>query len=143
MVQNAYSNIEVLTLYGALPRIKRDAVVSSFQENPKSAVLICTLGTGGVGLNLTAATHVVHFDRCWNPAKEAQATDRAHRIGQRSTVVVHRLITKGTFEERIAEVLDRKAALAQNCIPLGGLITELGAYAVDELREIFSISDAA
>merc|ERR1712151_27638 len=102
MIQNAHLGIEVLTLYGALPRMQRDAVVNRFQETPGAAVLVCTLGTGGVGLNLTAATHVVHFDRCWNPAKEAQATDRAHRIGQHRPVIVHRLITKGTFEERIA-----------------------------------------
>jgi len=141
MVQAAHPSIEVLALHGALPRTERDGMVKRFQENTRSAVLICTLGTGGVGLNLTAATHVVHFDRCWNPAKEAQATDRAHRIGQHSTVIVHRLVTKDTFEERIAKVLDRKIALARDCIPLGGLISELGAYSIDDLRELLSLND--
>merc|ERR1712014_237986 len=89
---------------------------TKFNEDPACAVLVLTLHVGSVGLTLTAATHVVHFDRCWNPAKEAQATDRAHRIGQRCPVVVHRLITLGTFEERLAAVLDRKRALASSAV---------------------------
>merc|ERR1712048_1518169 len=85
----------------------RDEGRGAFQESEENNVMVCTLGTGGVGLNLTRASHVVHFDRCWNPAREAQATDRAHRIGQCRTVVVHRLVSQGTLEERLASELER------------------------------------
>jgi len=73
---------------------------------------VMTLQSGGVGLNLTSASHVIHFDRCYNPAKEAQATDRCHRLGQLQAVCVHRLITQGTFEERLEEIMQRKSKLS-------------------------------
>jgi SNF2 family DNA or RNA helicase len=97
-------------------------------------VLIVSLRAGGTGLNLTAATQVIHYDRWWNPAVEDQATDRAHRIGQTRTVEVHKLVTAGTLEERIAELLERKRALADAVIGVGETwVTELDDAALTEL----------
>ena len=79
-------------------------------------LLILSLKAGGFGLNLTKATHVIHFDRWWNPAVENQATDRAHRIGQRKTVFVHLFISAGTLEEHVDEILERKARVADSVI---------------------------
>jgi SNF2 family DNA or RNA helicase len=79
-------------------------------------VLVLSLRAGGTGLNLTAASHVIHYDRWWNPAVEDQATDRAHRIGQDKPVTVHRLITEGTVEDRVAELLEQKRLLADRVI---------------------------
>ncbi|HUH08059.1 MAG TPA: DEAD/DEAH box helicase, partial [Egibacteraceae bacterium] len=93
----------------------------------------------GTGLNLTAATQVVHYDRWWNPAVEDQATDRAHRIGQTATVEVHRLVTAGTLEERIADLLERKRALADTVVGAGETwITELSDA---DLRALVALSD--
>eukprot|EP00928_Gymnodinium_smaydae_P020590 TRINITY_DN17958_c0_g1_i1.p2 TRINITY_DN17958_c0_g1~~TRINITY_DN17958_c0_g1_i1.p2 ORF type:complete len:258 (+),score=71.52 TRINITY_DN17958_c0_g1_i1:95-775(+) len=139
-VRAAHPGAEVLTMRGDLSREERQVVVRRFQEEPACSVLVCTLGTGGVGLNLTAASHVIHFDRCWNPAKEAQATDRAHRIGQRRAVVVHRLLSRGTLEERIDEVLRRKATLASEVVPRGGVASTLSEYPVEELRTLLALS---
>ncbi len=92
-----------------------------------------SLKAGGTGLNLTAADHVIHFDRWWNPAVEEQATDRAYRIGQTKPVQVHRLVTQGTIEERVALLLERKRALADAVLGGGeAALTELDA---DELRD--------
>jgi superfamily II DNA or RNA helicase len=93
----------------------RDAVVAAFQAG-HAPVLLVSLRAGGVGLNLTRATHVVHYDRWWNPAVEDQASDRAHRIGQNRPVQIHRLMTEGTLEERIAAMLTAKRALAETVI---------------------------
>ena len=82
-------------------------------QTGEAPVFLLSLKAGGVGLNLTRATHVIHFDRWWNPAVEDQATDRAHRIGQHRPVQVHRLITEGTLEDRIAVMLERKRNLAE------------------------------
>ena len=73
---------------------------------------LMTVQCGGIGLNLTAASHAIHFDRCYNPAKEAQATDRCHRLGQHRTVCVHRVVTEGTYEERLEEIMQRKQDLS-------------------------------
>jgi len=124
-------------LYGVVPAAQRDRMVAAFQGEPEALeeldedspppVLLVSLRAGGTGLNLTAATHVVHFDRWWNPAVEDQATDRAHRIGQSSTVEVHKLVTAGTVEERVAEVLERKRELAEQVVGSGeAWVTELG-----------------
>jgi SNF2 family DNA or RNA helicase len=95
---------------------------------------------GGTGLNLTAASHVFHYDRWWNPAVEDQATDRAYRIGQKRAVQVHKLVCIGTVEERIAALLEQKRKLSQ--VVGGGeqWITELGT---SELRELFALSKSA
>jgi len=133
-----HPDIDVLALHGGLEHQERDMTVRMFQEDPACCVFVATLGAGGVGLNLTAAAHVIHFDRCWNPAKEAQATDRAHRIGQRQSVVVHKLITSGTLEERIAERLAKKAELAQEVIPVD-ITGSLSSMTRLELEELLAL----
>ncbi|CAN5218403.1 DEAD/DEAH box helicase [soil metagenome] len=121
-------------LHGGLSVNQRDAMVEEFQQGGGSPILVISTRAGGTGLNLTAATHVVHYDRWWNPAVEDQATDRAHRIGQTRTVEVHKLVTAGTLEERIAEMLDRKRALADAVVGAGETwITELDDDALAEL----------
>jgi non-specific serine/threonine protein kinase len=101
--------------------------------------MVLSLKAGGVGLNLTAANHVIHFDRWWNPAVENQATDRTFRIGQKKNVVVHKFITKGTIEEKIDKMIEGKLKLAQEVIQSGGedWITAMNN---DELIELFSLS---
>jgi superfamily II DNA or RNA helicase len=138
-------------LHGSVPAAQRDRIVAAFQGEPDAVrelgqdspppVLLVSLRAGGTGLNLTAATHVVHYDRWWNPAVEDQATDRAHRIGQSSTVYVHKLVTAGTVEERVAELLDRKRELAEQVVGTGeSWITELGDR---ELGELVALSGEA
>jgi superfamily II DNA or RNA helicase len=124
-------------LHGGLTVNQRDAMVEEFQSGGACPVLIISTRAGGTGLNLTAATHVVHYDRWWNPAVEDQATDRAHRIGQTRTVEVHKLVTAGTLEERIAEMLDRKRALADAVVGAGETwITELDDASLAELVKL-------
>jgi superfamily II DNA or RNA helicase len=122
-------------LHGGTTREQRDEMVRSFQEDPKSApVLLLSLKAGGVGLNLTAATHVFHFDRWWNPAVEDQATDRTYRIGQTRNVQVHKLITIGTLEEKIDALLESKRDLADRVVGSGeGWLTELDDEALRRL----------
>ena len=126
-------------LHGGTPVREREAMVRRFQEADVSgaAVLILSLKAGGTGLNLTRADHVIHVDRWWNPAVEEQATDRAYRIGQTRPVQVHRMIMRGTVEEKIAELLDRKRALADSVLGGGeAALTELGN---DELRDLVTL----
>ncbi|CAE8634789.1 unnamed protein product [Polarella glacialis] len=141
-VQEAHPEIEVLSFHGQLSMEQRSEVQERFKNDPRCAVLILTLGSGGVGINLISASHVVHFDRCWNPAREAQATDRAHRIGQCRTVVVHRLICLGTHEERLAKIQDKKSKLAGEIIPGGGhaLEKDINGMSLEELRQLFTFS---
>jgi superfamily II DNA or RNA helicase len=121
-------------LHGGLSLGQRDAMVEEFQQGGGSPVLVISTRAGGTGLNLTAATHVVHYDRWWNPAVEDQATDRVHRIGQTRSVEVHKLVTAGTLEERIAEMLERKRALADAVVGAGETwITELDDAALADL----------
>jgi hypothetical protein len=130
---------EVPFLHGGVPLVRRDAMVHGFQtEEDAAPILLVSLRAGGTGLNLTRASHVLHYDRWWNPAVEDQATDRAHRIGQTRAVTVHTLVTAGTIEERIAVLLDRKRALADAVVGTGETwITELDD---DELRELVALS---
>ena len=124
-------------LHGGIPVPRRQELVRSFQSG-EVPVAIFTLKTGGVGLNLERASHVVHFDLWWNPAVENQATDRAHRIGQTKRVMVHRLISRGTLEEKINDLLQRKKSLAEDILVKGEkYFTELSD---EELREIISLS---
>jgi len=95
---------------------KREEVVRAFQESPDPSVFLLSLKAGGTGLNLTAASYVVVFDPWWNPAVEAQAIDRTHRIGQDRTVIAYRLLTLGTIEEKIWELQQRKAALVRDVL---------------------------
>lgn len=117
--------IPVDLLHGGTPVPERERMVDRFQDG-RTPVLVLSLKAAGTGLNLTRAGHVVHFDRWWNPAVEEQATDRAYRIGQTQPVQVHRLVTEGTVEDRIAEMLAAKRALADAVLGSGeAALTEL------------------
>ncbi|HKJ57213.1 MAG TPA: DEAD/DEAH box helicase [Nitriliruptoraceae bacterium] len=129
-------------LHGGTPMAKREEMVADFQDRPDAPpIMLVSLRAGGTGLNLTRATHVMHYDRWWNPAVEDQATDRVHRIGQTRSVTVHRLVTAGTVEERINEVLERKRAIADAVVGESeAWITELGD---DDVRELVSLASDA
>lgn len=128
-------------LHGGVTKTKRDAMVEDFQESSDGApAMILSLKAGGTGLNLTAANVVVHMDRWWNPAVENQATDRAFRIGQQRNVQVYKMITAGTLEESIQDILDGKMHLAGAVVGEGeGWLTELDA---DQLAELMSYRGA-
>jgi SNF2 family DNA or RNA helicase/uncharacterized Zn finger protein len=113
----------------------RNTMVDNFQNNRADKIFILSLKAAGTGLNLTAANHVIHYDLWWNPAVEAQATDRAYRIGQKSNVMVHRFITKNTFEERINDMIQSKKALADMTVATGE--NWIGNLSNKELRELF------
>jgi len=129
--------VDVLFLHGGTPQKRRDRMVARFQRGRDAPVFILSLKAGGTGLNLTAANHVFHFDRWWNPAVEDQATDRAFRIGQTRDVQVYKYICAGTLEERIDELIESKRALAESVVGAGeGWLTEMST---DELRDIMSL----
>jgi SNF2 family DNA or RNA helicase len=116
-------------------------MVARFQSGDGPPTFLLSLKAGGTGLNLTAANHVVHLDRWWNPAVENQATDRAFRIGQRRTVQVRKFICMGTLEEKIDEMIEEKKALADLVVTDGeGWLTELSTR---DLREVFALSEGA
>jgi len=130
--------IEVPFLHGGVTRARRDRMVEVFQAGDGPPLMLVSLKAGGVGLNLTAANNVIHFDRWWNPAVEDQATDRAYRIGQRRDVLVRRFVCRGTLEERIDEVLAAKRDLADRVIAGGeDWLTDLS---VEELREVVRLA---
>ena len=108
-----------LILHGGVPVKKRRQLVASFQADNGPPFFVISLKAGGTGLNLTAASHVVHFDRWWNPAVENQATDRAFRIGQKRNVLVHKFVCRGTVEERIDEMIRSKQDLADEILANG------------------------
>ncbi|GGI16724.1 DEAD/DEAH box helicase [Gottfriedia solisilvae] len=126
---------EVLFLNGSVPKTARDQMINRFQ-NGEVKIFILSLKAGGTGLNLTAANHVMHFDRWWNPAVENQATDRAYRIGQTKFVQVHKFVTIGTLEEKIDEMLQRKQSLNDTIITSEQWITELS---MDELADLLGV----
>ncbi len=128
-----------LVLHGSTPVGKRKEIVEQFQGWQYIPFIVLSLKAGGVGLNLTEANHVIHFDRWWNPAVENQATDRAFRIGQKRNVVVHKFITKGTIEEKIDMMLEGKSKLSQEVIQSSSeaWITEMDNR---ELMELFSLA---
>ncbi len=125
-----------LFLHGGVSRKKRDKMVEDFQTKKHIKIFILSIKAGGTGLNLTAANHVIHYDLWWNPAVEAQATDRAFRIGQQKNVLVHRLISKGTFEEKINQMLQDKKQLASMAVSTGE--KWIGDLSNDELKELVS-----
>jgi SNF2 family DNA or RNA helicase len=129
-------------LHGAVPVGDRDEMVRRFQEDRRAPpLLLVSLRAGGVGLNLTRATHVLHYDRWWNPAVEDQATDRAYRIGQRRNVQVYKLVCQATLEERIDAMLDEKRGLAETVVGSGErVVTELDDAA---LRALVALGDDA
>jgi non-specific serine/threonine protein kinase len=132
---------EVLFLHGGTSKTARDEMVERFQSDDGPPLFVLSLKAGGTGLNLTAANHVVHFDRWWNPAVEDQATDRAFRIGQRKNVQVRKLTCVGTLEERIDALITQKKDLAQRIVSSGERwITELDTA---QLRELVTLSSDA
>src|SRR5574344_1325852 len=131
-------NTEPLFFHGSLTVPQREELIEKFQTDADSKVMILSLKAGGTGLNLTSATNVIHYDLWWNPAVEDQATDRTYRIGQDKNVMVHRMITLGTFEEKIDEMLKAKKELADIAVYEGEkIITDLTD---EESYEIFTLS---
>ena len=129
-----------LQLHGGTAVGKRKEVVAAFQnENDYIPYFVLSLKAGGVGLNLTAANHVIHFDRWWNPAVEKQAEDRAFRIGQKRSVVVHKFICKGTVEEKIDDMIESKVELSRNLLSSSAesWITEMSN---DQIRKMFTLT---
>jgi SNF2 family DNA or RNA helicase len=134
---------EVLFLHGGVPKKERDAMVARFQaaDAGSPALFVLSLKAGGTGLTLTAANHVLHVDRWWNPAVEDQATDRAFRIGQRRNVQVRKLVCAGTVEERISAMIAEKRGLAARIVGTGeSWLTELST---EELRELVALDASA
>ncbi|WP_433922450.1 DEAD/DEAH box helicase [Paenibacillus taichungensis] len=124
-------------LHGGVSKSQRDDMVETFQKGEGPSLFVLSLRAGGVGLNLTRASHVVHYDRWWNPAVENQATDRVFRIGQNRNVQVHKLICQGTLEERIDELIESKKALSEQVVGSGeNWLTEMSD---DELRGLISL----
>ena len=138
LLQHCFSelyDLDVPFLTGSMPKQQRDRLVESFQAG-EFPIFILSLKAGGTGLNLTAANHVLHADRWWNPAVENQATDRAYRIGQKQFVQVHKFVTIGTIEEKIDKMLEMKSALSEELIQSSKWITDLQD---DELNELLTL----
>lgn len=131
-------NKEGFVLHGGTSVKKRSEMVEEFNGEEYIPYMVLSLKAGGVGLNLTSANHVIHFDRWWNPAIENQATDRAFRIGQTKNVMVHKFVTKGTIEEKIDDMIEQKQKLAGDILAMNGenWITELSN---DELMNMFTL----
>jgi SNF2 family DNA or RNA helicase len=133
---------EVLFLHGGTPREARTRMVERFQGDADGPRLfLLSLKAGGTGLNLTAASHVFHYDRWWNPAVEDQATDRAFRIGQTKNVQVHKFVCAGTVEEKIDDMIERKQRVAKHVVSTGeAWLTEMND---DQLRDLFALRQEA
>lgn len=131
-------NEDSLFFHGSVPRLKRDQMVELFQQDNDNRVMVVSLKAGGTGLNLTRATNVIHYDLWWNPAVENQATDRTYRIGQNKNVFIYRLITLGTFEEKIDEIIRSKQELADLTVSAGE--NWISDFSNDDLREIFTLN---
>ncbi|RTL66851.1 MAG: DEAD/DEAH box helicase [Pseudonocardiaceae bacterium] len=135
---------EILYLHGGTPKKRRDEMVERFQSDDGPSIFLLSLKAGGTGLTLTAASHVVHLDRWWNPAVENQATDRAFRIGQRRNVQVRTLVCRGTVEERIDELITSKKALSGKVIGDGeNWVGDLADLSTAQLREVFALGGEA
>ena len=135
LIEDKFSQ-DALFLHGGVSRQNRDKMIREFQEG-EAKIFILSLKAGGIGLNLTAATNVVHYDLWWNPAVENQATDRAYRIGQTENVMVYRFITRGTLEESINQILLEKRELVDMAIGNGeSFITEMSN---EELRNLLDL----
>ncbi|MGA2958409.1 MAG: DEAD/DEAH box helicase, partial [Thermodesulfobacteriota bacterium] len=130
---------EGLVLHGGTPVRTRKALIDAFAREDGPPFFVLSLKAGGTGLNLTSASHVIHFDRWWNPAVENQATDRAFRIGQKRNVVVHKFITRGTVEEKIDALIEEKSDLADGILKAGAetLLTEMGD---EELLDLVALN---
>ena len=132
-----------LVLHGETPVAKRKELVKTFQEDERTPFFVLSLKAGGSGLNLTGASHVVHFDRWWNPAVENQATDRAYRIGQKRNVLVHKFVCRGTIEAKIDLLIDSKRQLADDFLGSGGEINLTEMSNSELLRLVALDLDAA
>ena len=131
-------NQNPLFFHGSLNVKQREEIIKKFQEDLEDKIMILSLKAGGLGLNLTSASNVIHYDLWWNPAVEDQATDRTYRIGQDKNVMIHRFITLSTFEEKIDKIIKDKRELANAAVFEGEkTITELSD---DEIYEIFSLA---
>jgi SNF2 family DNA or RNA helicase len=128
-----------LFLHGGITRKKRDEYVKTFQTDRQVKVFLLSLKAGGTGLNLTAASNVIHYDLWWNPAVESQATDRAYRIGQDKNVMVHRLISKGTMEEKIDKMIKSKKNLADMAVASGE--KWIGELSDRELKHMLKLAE--
>nr|WP_243735145.1 DEAD/DEAH box helicase [Paenibacillus turpanensis] len=130
----------VAFLHGGLSKTARDQMIADFQSGQGASIFVLSLKAGGTGLNLTAANHVFHYDRWWNPAVENQATDRAYRIGQQRDVQVHKFVTLGTLEERIDEMIQRKQHLSLKVVGSGEQwLTELTTTELKDLLTLRSV----
>ena len=127
-----------LVLHGSTPVRARGALVRRFQEDATVPFFVLSLKAGGSGLNLTAASHVVHFDRWWNPAVENQATDRAFRIGQRRNVLVHKFVCRGTVEEKIDALIESKQGVSDELLS-GGSEVNLTEMRDDDLLRLVAL----
>jgi non-specific serine/threonine protein kinase len=127
-----------VVLHGQVPVKNRAQLVKRFQEDEGVPFFVLSLKAGGTGLNLTAASQVIHFDRWWNPAVESQATDRAFRIGQKKNVLVHKFVCRGTVEEKIQSLLEGKERMAAELLE-GGANTVITEMDDDQLRELVSL----
>ena len=127
-----------LVLHGETEVKKRQALVSQFQEDETVPFFVLSLKAGGTGLNLTAASHVIHFDRWWNPAVENQATDRAFRIGQTRNVLVHKFVCRGTLEEKIDALIETKLQMSKDMLE-GGMDLQLTEMNNDELLKMVAL----
>jgi SNF2 family DNA or RNA helicase len=132
---------EILFLHGAVSKKERDKMVDRFQSADGPSIFMLSLKAGGTGLNLTAANHVIHYDRWWNPAVENQASDRAFRIGQTKMVQVRKFICAGTLEEKIDNMIEGKAKVAAEVVGTGeGWLTNLSN---DDLKQVLALSSEA
>ena len=129
---------EGLVLHGGTPVAKRRELVNRFQEDELTPFFVLSLKAGGAGLNLTAASHVIHFDRWWNPAVENQATDRAFRIGQQKNVLVHKFVCRGTIEDRIDQLIESKQQLVKDVLE-GGAELQLTEMSNSELLDLVKL----
>src|SRR5450830_499148 len=127
-----------LVLHGGTPVAKRRELVKRFQDDELTPFFVLSLKAGGAGLNLTAASHVIHFDRWWNPAVENQATDRAFRIGQTKNVLVHKFICRGTVEDKIDQMIESKQQLAGDFLS-GGPDVVLTEMKDEELLKLVAL----
>ncbi|MDN6129472.1 MAG: SWF/SNF helicase family protein, partial [Enterococcaceae bacterium] len=129
-----------LVLHGSVPAKKRAQYVQEFNSSESyTPYMVLSIKAGGVGVNLTAANHVIHFDRWWNPAVENQATDRAFRIGQEKNVFVYKFVTTGTIEEKIDEMLSEKTQLSNDLISETSGENWLTEMSNQELKQLFTL----
>lgn len=135
MLEEKFNNKDILFYHGGLKRKQRDELIHKFKENGRFLIIIYK--AGGVGLNLTEANNIIHYDLWWNPSVERQGEDRTYRIGQDKDVVVYRLITSNTFEEKIDNILNEKEELYNLAMVSGGkFILDMPPK---ELKELFKL----